>query len=63
MSLRGLGYLGLAAADPAAWRNFATDLLGLMPASAPTKQAGEDGSLLFRMDDRRWRLADSSGPS
>jgi 2,3-dihydroxybiphenyl 1,2-dioxygenase len=57
MSLRGLGYLGLAVTDLAPWRGFATDLLGLMPTSAPTKQAGEDGSLFFRMDDRSWRLA------
>ena len=57
MGLQGLSYLGLASTDPAPWRAFATDLLGLMPTAAPTKAAAEDGSLFFRMDTRSWRLA------
>jgi len=57
MGLRGLGYLGLASGDPAAWQGFATQLLGLMPAPGPGESAGRDGSLFFRMDARSWRLA------
>jgi len=51
MPLRGLGYLGLASPDPARWRAFATELIGLAPAPA----AGS--ALRFRMDTRSWRIA------
>jgi 2,3-dihydroxybiphenyl 1,2-dioxygenase len=53
MPLRGLGYLGLATPDLAAWPRFATELLGL--AASPGSQP--DGSLRFRMDARIWRIA------
>ncbi len=53
MPLRGLGYLGLATTDLAPWRDFATGLLGLMPAAGRPA----DGLLRFRMDQRVWRVA------
>jgi len=56
MEIRGLGYVGLRATDLAAWRPFAEELLGLMPATAePGRQGAE--TLYYRLDGRRWRLA------
>jgi 2,3-dihydroxybiphenyl 1,2-dioxygenase len=46
-----LGYLNFAVSDLAAWRTFATEMLGL---PAPLEHA--DGSLGFRLDDRIQRL-------
>src|SRR5262249_9881304 len=61
MPLRGLGYLGLASPDLAPWRSFATELLGLMPASAGA--AREAATVLrFRMDVRSWRVAVHRAP-
>lgn len=56
MSHRGLGYLGLRVADPGAWRKFACDVLGLMPAD---DAAGD--ALRLRMDGRAWRIALHAG--
>jgi 2,3-dihydroxybiphenyl 1,2-dioxygenase len=53
MPLRGLGYLGLATPDLAAWPRFATELLGL----APSATSPSDGSLRFQMDARLWRVS------
>lgn len=53
MEIRGLGYLGLRATELAAWRTFAEDLLGLMPASVT--RDGEE--LYYRLDGRSWRIA------
>lgn len=39
MSIRSLGYVGFGAPDPAVWLDYATNILGLMPARAC---AGED---------------------
>ena len=39
MAVRSLGYLGFAAPDPSVWLEYATEILGLMPARAC---AGED---------------------
>jgi 2,3-dihydroxybiphenyl 1,2-dioxygenase len=47
-----LGYLGIGVSDPAAWREFATQVLGL--------QLGEtepDGSTFLRMDEYHHRFA------
>jgi 3,4-dihydroxy-9,10-secoandrosta-1,3,5(10)-triene-9,17-dione 4,5-dioxygenase len=71
MELRGLGYLGVAAADPREWLRFGTQVCGLMPArilpgepppppGAPLPEHGgvaKDGSVYLKMDDRQWRLA------
>jgi len=45
MEIRGLGYVGLRAPDLGAWRPFAEELLGLMPATAPP---GHDGGVAAR---------------
>ncbi len=52
MSISGMGYLGLGVNDLGAWEKFATGILGL--------QIGErtdDGRVLLRMDDCRYRIA------
>src|SRR5258706_7516789 len=51
MPLRGLGYLGVTSPDLSPWRAFATELIGLAPASASATQ------LRFRMDERSFRIA------
>ena len=50
MTIQALGYLGVGAADPGEWSDFATNALGL--------QAVDHGSAgcAFRMDDRSQRL-------
>ena len=66
----GLGYVGVGAPDPLAWRDFATDVCGLMPsrilpgANGPTrllapeaKGVGPDGSVFLKLDDLQWRIA------
>ncbi|QXJ22596.1 VOC family protein [Actinomadura graeca] len=53
--VKALGYLGFHATDMAAWRTWATDLLGMQVAGAPS-EASED-ALFLRMDERGWRLA------
>lgn len=50
MPVRSLGYIRLGAADVAAWRRFAGELLGL------TEVSEGDGALRFRMDDHPPRL-------
>ncbi len=47
------GYLGIGVSDIAAWKDFATNILGLMVAGA-----GSDGATLLRMDEmsRRFML-------
>jgi len=55
MTIGSLGYLGFKVKDPAAWGEFATRVLGLMPA----EPAGE--ALRFRLDDLAWRIAVEPG--
>jgi 2,3-dihydroxybiphenyl 1,2-dioxygenase len=59
MRTLGLGYIGIDSGDPAAWRGFATRILGLMEAPGPRGAGSEpaDGTRFFRMDERSWRLA------
>src|SRR5262245_33570129 len=63
MELRGLGYVGVNAPDPAEWARFATGVCGLMLApSVPGKPGAEpgfgaDGSAYLKLDARRWRVA------
>jgi 3,4-dihydroxy-9,10-secoandrosta-1,3,5(10)-triene-9,17-dione 4,5-dioxygenase len=56
MNLRGVGYVGLDVPDVAAWTDFATGVIGLMPVDPP---AGGDaaGDAYFTSDDRQWRVA------
>lgn len=51
----GLGYLGFHAPDVAAWRTWATGLVGMQVAEAPP--GARDGELFLRMDEQGWRLA------
>ena len=46
-----LGYLGFEVSDIGAWSQLCTDIIGMMPAGKNT-----DGSIAFRMDERRQRL-------
>src|SRR5262245_56175279 len=55
MPLRGLGYLGLATPDPARWRAFAVDVIGLAPAASAG--GGDPATLRLRMDERCGRIA------
>ena len=48
MTVSSLGYLGLSVSDPAAWRSFECDALGMMPGSS-------EGRL--RIDSKDWRIA------
>ncbi|MFD1189149.1 VOC family protein [Phenylobacterium conjunctum] len=52
MTIGSLGYLGLRVKDPAAFHNFLTGVLGLMPGEA----AGR-----YRLDDLDWRIAVETG--
>jgi 2,3-dihydroxybiphenyl 1,2-dioxygenase len=51
MSVKSLGYLGFNARDCEAWREFGSNVLGLMESDSP------EGSCRFRMDSRAWRIA------
>lgn len=67
----GLGYAGVFAPDPVAWRAFATGVCGFVPAeivpgprpqgiALPTPGAeglAADGSCYLKLDRRQWRLA------
>jgi 3,4-dihydroxy-9,10-secoandrosta-1,3,5(10)-triene-9,17-dione 4,5-dioxygenase len=52
MTVRSLGYVVVEAADVAAWRRFAVEVIGLMEGPA-----GADGSARFRIDERPFRIA------
>jgi len=56
MAVAALGYLGLRGPDLAAWRSFATDVLGMQPA--PESDAE---TLFLRMDERAYRVAVERG--
>ena len=51
MAVTSLGYVVIETRDLAAWHCFASDVLGAMPA-----QSVRDDVLLFRIDDRPFRL-------
>jgi 3,4-dihydroxy-9,10-secoandrosta-1,3,5(10)-triene-9,17-dione 4,5-dioxygenase len=71
VQLAGLGYVGIAAPDPVAWRDFAVDVCGLVPSAIvpgprpqglalPSPDAGgiaPDGTAFLKMDRRQWRIA------
>ncbi len=70
ITYHGLGYLGIAAKDPSAWRDFATSVCGLMPSPTPPGERvgmlnpspeangmATDGTAFLKMDDRQWRIA------
>jgi len=51
MAVKSLGYVVVEARDLDAWRDFACNIAGLMPAPSP-----RDDVALFRLDDRPYRL-------
>lgn len=55
MTVRALGYFGIGASDLPAWREFATQILGLELGS----ESGE--GLRLRVDDEEWRIAIEPG--
>ncbi len=71
IDFRGLGYVGVAAPDPKAFRGFATEVCGLVPspivpgprpAGVPEPNAGadglaSDGTVYLKLDERQWRVA------
>jgi len=70
MKIRSLGYAGFAAPETGAWLEYATQILGLMPArSCPGEEqdgsgsagagdgAAADGSVYLKLDDWQWRIA------
>ncbi|MBW2269397.1 MAG: VOC family protein [Deltaproteobacteria bacterium] len=72
MDIRGLGYVGFESPDPKQWLEFATGVIGMMPArSIPGESAiapgqeppsggsglAPDGTAFLKMDERRWRVA------
>jgi len=52
MSVCAAGYLRIASADPAAWMDFGTNVLGLMDA----QRADAAGARFLRMDDHPFRF-------
>ena len=51
MPVRSLGYVVIETRDLRRWEEFATEVLGVMPQQAP-----RDDVLLFRIDDRPFRM-------
>ena len=51
MSIKALGYVVIATAQPGAWRRFLVDVVGAMPGDP-----GPEGVALFRIDDRPFRF-------
>lgn len=58
INLRGIGYFGITVPDRAAWKEFATNVVGLQPSALHT---GEDNVDYFKADDRTWRFAAREG--
>lgn len=50
MPIRGLGYIGIGASDIAAWRDYASNILGTHV------EDGVDGGLIVRIDSRACRI-------
>lgn len=57
LGLRGLGYIGIGACDPMAWRDYGQQVCGLLPASGAPGAVADDGSAYLKLDDRQWRIA------
>ena len=55
MTVARLGYLGLETQDPAAWEQFGSEVLGLMPV------AGEGNGVYLKMDDHPFRIVVEKG--
>ena len=63
MQIMGQGYIGVGVQQPEAMLEYATDVLGLMPAREVPGEAGsashlgKDGSVYLKLDDWQWRIA------
>lgn len=73
MKIKSLGYVGIGAPDPLVWLDYATEVIGTMPArnipgvpwgmpqkdKVDTSRPGvaADGSIYLKMDERQWRIA------
>lgn len=55
MSVSSLGYIGFKVRDPAAWTQYASDVLGLMAVESPS------GVRRFRTDANAWRISVEEG--
>jgi 2,3-dihydroxybiphenyl 1,2-dioxygenase len=58
MDILGIGYLMFEALNPAEWRAFGTDILGM---GQWTPSQDNDGTVYLTMDDRRYRIAIQCG--
>ncbi|MBX3484289.1 FAD-dependent monooxygenase [Phenylobacterium sp.] len=56
MSIANLGYIGFRVSDVAAFKAFATNVLGVMVADE------REGGVRFRVDSLDWRIAVEEGP-
>lgn len=64
MELRGLGYVGVEATDPAAWARLAGDVLGFQEVVGPPGASdAAPGTRYYKLDAHSWRLAVHPGPS
>jgi 3,4-dihydroxy-9,10-secoandrosta-1,3,5(10)-triene-9,17-dione 4,5-dioxygenase len=54
VAVAGLGYVGVRARDPGAWRRFAVEVCGLVPCRTEHEPTG---TVFLKMDRRQWRLA------
>lgn len=59
MDVRSLGYVVIESTDPEKWREFGTEVVGLMEAPGMP----DDGSIYLKMDARPFRFAITKGES
>ncbi|MEH6604398.1 MAG: biphenyl 2,3-dioxygenase, partial [Pseudomonadales bacterium] len=57
MDIRSLGYVVIEATDPEKWRDFGTNVIGMM--EAPTMP--DDGNVYLKIDARPFRFAITAG--
>lgn len=57
LDIRSLGYVLIESPDPAQWREYGTEVLGLMPSPIAPERAGT----YLKMDPRPWRFGIQKG--
>src|SRR6266849_2635296 len=55
IDIKGLAYVVAEASDPARWKDFGGNVLGMMPSDA------DDGGVYLKMDDRPFRICVQRG--